>query len=312
MVFRTYPRIGRNAESMGGTWVATEKIHGANFVIGVIGDVVRFGTRKAWLEPAAPFFGWQLVAPELAERCRVVARETAAAQVVCYGELYGGGYPHPDVAAVPGMAPVQTGVWYAPDVRWAMFDVLVASSDDDDGDLLAHAEIERLAAIAGLVTAPVLGRGKRDDLDRIAVSAPTAIPALLGFPAIAANLREGFVLKPDRRIAAGARPIVKRKLADFDDARFDDGPGWDPGHLGIGELEAWALRLVNPARLASARSKVGTDPAAIVDEVVLDVAVDLETVFAAAWRALGPDGEARVLAAVRDRAQSTFSVNVPE
>ena len=62
---------------------------------------------------------------------------------------------------------------------------------------------------------------------------------------------------------------------------------------------------MNPARLASARSKVGTDAAAIVDEVVLDVAVDLSTVFADAWRDLGPDGEAAVLAAVRAQAQIT-------
>ena len=82
-------------------------------------------------------------------------------------------------------------------------------------------------------------------------------------------------------------------------------PGWHPGHLSRDELTAWARRLVNPARLASAHNKVGTSAAAIVDEVVLDVAVDLSTVFADAWRDLGPDGEAAVLAAVRAQAQIT-------
>ena len=77
-------------------------------------------------------------------------------------------------------------------------------------------------------------------------------------------------------------------------------------HLSAAELAVWAQRLVNPARVASARSKVGTDPAAIADEIVLDVAVDLETVFAAAWRALGADGEASVLAAVRDAAKTSL------
>lgn len=56
-------------------------------------------------------------------------------------------------------------------------------------------------------------------------------------------------------------------------------------------------------RIASARSKVGTERAAIVDEIVLDVAVDLELVFPAAWRALGDGGEATVLAAVREAAE---------
>jgi len=301
--FRSYPRIGGNADSMGGPWVATEKLHGANVVIGVERDAVAFGKRKEWLAPDAAFFGWQLIAPELAERAREVARAIGAPQVVLYGELFGGGYPHPDVPPIAGLSPVQTGVWYAPDLRWAMFDALVATGDDDAGELLAFAEVEALAVAAGLLVPPVLGRGRRDELDRIAIAAPTEVPARLGLPPIAANLREGFVMKPDRRVAPDARPILKRKLPDFDDARFDAAEGWAPGHLTVAELIGWAQRLVNPARIASARSKVGMDRAAIVDEIVLDVAVDLELVFPAAWRALGADGEATVLAAVREAAE---------
>ena len=300
MRFRSYPKIGTGVTGApGGTWVATEKIHGANFVVAVTGDDVRFGKRKDWLAPADAFFGWQLLAPELAEQARAIARAAGAAHVVCYGELFGGGYPHVEVAAIAGLTPVETGVWYAPDLRWAVFDVLVATDDDDDGELLAHGDVEELAAGAGSLVAPVLGRGKRDDLDRIAVSAPTEVPELLGLPPIADNRREGFVSKPDRRMPAGARPIIKRKLPDFDDARFKEAELWDPGHLSPAELAAWARRLVNPARVASARSKVGTVAAAIVDEIVLDVAVDLESVFAGSWRSLDPAGEAAVLAEVR-------------
>jgi Rnl2 family RNA ligase len=301
--FRSYPKIGGSAEG-GGTWVATEKIHGANFVIGVSGETVNYGKRKAWIEPDEPFFGWQLIATDLAERCRAVAKGLAA-QVVCFGELYGGGYPA--VPPIAGLAPIQTGIWYAPEIHWAGFDVLVARDDEDEGELIAFSDAEKLFTAAGLHVAPVLGRGKRDDLERIKISAPTAVPAWFGLPAIENNLREGFVLKPDRAFAAGARPILKRKLADFDDARFDEGPGWQPGHLSEAELISWAERLVNPARVASARSKVGTAPAKIVDEIVLDVAVDLETVFAAAWRALDADGEARVLAAVRAKSENALS-----
>ena len=286
--------------------MATEKIHGANFVVGVAGETVQFGKRKGWLAPDEAFFGWQLLAPELAARCRALATE--APQVVCYGELYGGDYPHPDVPALAGLAPIQTGVWYAPDVRWLLFDILLATDDADAGELLAFADVEALAARADLATAPVLGRGRLADLERtIPIAAPTEVPARLGLPALANNLREGYVLKPDRRMPADGRPIVKRKLPDFDDTRFDDGPGWHPGHLSRSELVAWARRLVNPARVASARSKVGTDPAAIVDEIVLDVAIDLATVFADAWRDLGPDGEAAVLAEVRDAATALRS-----
>lgn len=306
MRFRTYPKIGGGAASMGGAWVATEKIHGANFVIGVEGDAVGFGKRKAWLAEDEAFFGWQLLAKDLGERVRVVAREVGAAQVVCFGELFGGGYPHPDVTPIAGLSAVQTGIWYAPDLRWAMFDVLVATSDDDDGELLAYAELEALAASAVLTTPPVIARGKYGDIERWPIVGPTELPGRFGLPPIADNVREGFVAKPDRRCAYGERPIVKKKLAEFDDARFDAGEAWDPGHLDADALIAWAQRLVNPARVASARSKVGLEAAAIVDEIVLDVAIDLETVFAQSWRALG-DREAHVLAMIRTAAHALVS-----
>lgn len=302
MRFRSYPKIGASAGAVGGPWVATEKLHGANFVVAISAGEVRFGKRKEWLDEGAAFFGWQLLAHELGDRCRAVAEETRAPQVVCYGELHGGRYPHGDVPAIPGVDPVQTGVWYAPDLRWAIFDILVAEGDEDAGELLAHSDLEPLAAHAGLISVPVLTRGKRDQLERLAVEAPTAMPARYGLPALAGNLREGFVLKPDRRLSANERPAVKRKLPDFDDARFDEGRGWKPGYVSCADLCDAGRRLVNPARLASARSKVGQGPAAIIDEVVLDVAGVLATVFAEAWRDLDAADEARVLAALREAA----------
>ncbi len=58
-------------------------------------------------------------------------------------------------------------------------------------------------------------------------------------------------------------------------------------------------RLINDARVASARSKVGTDRGAILEEIVLDVASDLSSVFDASWRSLREDDETRLLALLR-------------
>jgi hypothetical protein len=60
-------------------------------------------------------------------------------------------------------------------------------------------------------------------------------------------------------------------------------------------LRHWIERLVNPARIQSARSKVGAERSAIVDEVVLDVAVDLELAFTQAWSACGSEEQTRLL-----------------
>ena len=83
---------------------------------------------------------------------------------------------------------------------------------------------------------------------------------------------------------------MKRKHPHFDDARFDESAAWQPAS--VLPLDAWlalARRLVNPARIASARSKVGLNQHAILEEVLLDVLVDLEQFQPQAFRALGAD-----------------------
>lgn len=311
MRFRPFPKIPTHRAApprpMGGPWVALEKLHGAQLVVASDGASIHVGKRKAWLEADQPFFGWQLIAAELAAGVRAIARQAGAAQTVVYGELVGGAYPHPEVAPIPGLSAVQTGIWYTPSLAWVAFDVLVATGDDDEGELLAHHEVEALAGAAGVRVPPCLLRGTRTELERVEVRFPTRVPAWFGLPPIANNLAEGVVLKPDARIAGAERPVIKRKLPEFDDDRFGEAEAWSPGHLGEAELVQWAERMVSPARLASARSKVGTDPAQIIDEVALDVAIDLGLAFRAAWERLSADGQERVLARARALATQLLS-----
>jgi Rnl2 family RNA ligase len=309
--FRPFPKIPTHRAApprpMGGPWVALEKLHGAQLVMAWDGASIHAGKRKAWLAGDEPFFGWQLVISELATGVRAIAQQAVARQTVVYGELIGGAYPHPDIASIPGMAPVQTGIWYMPALTWVAFDVLVAAGDEDEGELLAHHELEALARDASVRTPPRLLRGTRAELERVPVRFPTHVPAWFGLPPISDNLAEGVVLKPDVRCAGGERPVLKRKLAEFDDDRFGEAEAWNPGHLGEDALVAWVDRMVQPARLASARSKVGTDPAAIVDEVALDVAVDLGLAFRDAWERLSLAGQDRVLAHARRCAEQQLT-----
>lgn len=300
-----YPKIPTRtdgaAQAPGGTWVATEKVHGAQVVVATDGRVVRVGKRKAWLESDDAFFGWQLLRAELEAAARSAFAAHADARVVrLYGELFGGGYPHPEVAASPGTSPVQTGIWYAPDVRFVLFDVLVEAPSM----FLAHTEVEQLAAAVGLPVVPLLGRGPRAALERLPVHFPSRVPALLGLPPLADNIAEGFVLKPDARATPSARYVVKHKIPELDEGRFDESAPWNPdAALSLAELQDIAARLVNPARMASARSKVGIDPVAIAEEVLLDVLVDLEAAFPAAFRGLTPEADEALRALVLERAQ---------
>lgn len=278
MEHRPYPKIPAVPDparvSPHGSWVATEKIHGANLVVGCDGTSARIGKRKAWLEDDEPFFGWQLLRAALVEAVRGVQRELGGT-VRLYGEIFGGAYPHGDVPALGGLSAVQTGIWYSPAIHYAVFDVVV-----EDCEFLAHHEMEALAARHGLMTAPLLGRGTRREVDALPTRFDSHVAAMFGLPAIAGNVAEGLVVKPDQRAAPSERFTLKRKIPELDDARFGEAePLASDVLLDLDQLTAHASLLVNPARVASARSKVGTAPAAIRDEVVLDVMVDLEAAF---------------------------------
>jgi len=261
-------------------------------VVATDGQTVRIGKRKAWLADDEPFFGWQLLRSDLEAPVRSIHSELGGAGIIrLFGELFGGGYPHPEVAPSPGASPVQTGIWYAPDVRFAAFDLLIEESPDSSGVFLSHRELEDLPG--DLFVVPVLARGTKADLEKVPFRFASRVATSLGLPAIEANWAEGLVLKPDSRLAPDDRPVVKRKIPEFDEQRFDDSAPWNPdARLSRRELETLGAKLLNPARVASARSKVGdADPAALRDEIVLDVMVDLEAAFPSAMRALTPEDE---------------------
>jgi Rnl2 family RNA ligase len=308
MRHRAYEKIGgpgaRLEGDLGGRWVAVEKVHGAQLVVAVAGGEVRFGKRKAWLADDDPFFGWQLVRAELAEGARAAAALAGAPAVVLYGELFGGGYPHPDVAAVPELQPVQTGVWYAPDLRWAIFDIVVASDEDDPGERLAFGEVRQLASSAGLLVPPVVRAGRRTEVEATAERFPTLVPAQLGLPPIDGNLAEGLVLRRDARARPGEAVIYKRKIDEFAEDRFGEAEAWDADQRpGLDALRVWARRLTNPARVASATSKWGHhDVDAVLDEVELDVLIDLAEAFPAVARTPSAADEAALRAEIREAA----------
>jgi Rnl2 family RNA ligase len=297
-----YPKIGTvSTGDAGGPWIATEKVHGAQLVVATDGRTTRVGKRKAWLRDDEPFFGWQLLREQLTAAAHAALSGPAHA-VRLYGELNGGAYPLPDVRAPPGVSAVQTGIWYSPDLRFALFDVLVHG--DDDGEYLPYAAIREVAAAADLDVVPLLRRGPRPAVEAVPTRFPTTIPDALGLPALDGNLAEGVVIRADTTRAASRRPILKRKIAEFDEQRFGESRPFDAyAPLKLTELLVIAARMVNRARVASARSKVGTDPAAVADEVALDVLVDLTDAYPGAMALLDAAGET----ALQEHARATVT-----
>jgi Rnl2 family RNA ligase len=297
-----YPKIPAvlAGDSVGGTWIATEKVHGAQLVVAYDGRDLRVGKRRSWLRGGEPFFGWQLLRGRL-ERAAAGALARGGVAVRLYGELYGGHYPHPSVTPSPGASAVQTGIWYSPDVRFALFDVLTHASPGDAGGYGTYVDVAAIAADAGLDVVPLLAKGARSTVDTVPVRFPSRLPAALGLPELPGNLAEGVVLRPDAALSPAARPILKLKIPEFDERRFGGSRPWDAHAFIAGaDLQRLARTLVNAARLASARSKVGPDdPAALADEVVLDVLIDLTDAFPTAMAALSETAQHDLETAIR-------------
>jgi Rnl2 family RNA ligase len=305
---RVFPKIEPVAiGGPGGEWVATEKVHGAQLVVATDGTEVAIGKRRGWLAPGDAFFGWQVVRSLLERGARALhARLPGPATLWLYGELFGGGYPHPAVAAVPGLVPVQTGIWYGPALYFAAFDAIIAPTGSEEY-FLGWDELSRLSAESGLETVPLLARGSRAALDSTPVRFETRIPARHGLPPIANNYAEGYILKPSGRSSVHDRPALKRKIPEFDQDRFDESRALNPNqHLAFAEVVKLAQMMVNGPRIASARSKVGMGRDAVVQEVVLDVLVDLTRMFPRRLESLASDEEADLAASIAARTGELF------
>ena len=304
-VLLPYPKIPASGR-LGGfavrEWVATEKVHGAHFAVVCDRSGVRPAKRRELLgdELLDGFFGVSRVWPQLAvavARFAATLRTTRSGTqgepgdvagasgdvvVTVYGELAGGRYPHPDVPAEPGSAPVQTGVWYAPGLQWLLFDAHIAASPGERCWISDRA-LRRTAATAGLTCVPVLARGPLTTLQQLPSAFRTKVPAALGLPELDDNIAEGYVLKPagewhesDAPEAEG-RPVVKVKRPAFaEDARYNGARPYLPPLDGATGVLAWLLveatALLTPARAAAAVSKLGpaTPTAVVAAEIAHD------------------------------------------
>ncbi|MFE4971523.1 RNA ligase family protein [Kitasatospora sp. NPDC056651] len=310
---RPYPKIPARTRSGGPgsrVWTATEKVHGAHFAVVCEGGSVRAAKRRELLDDEGldGFFGVSRIWPGLSV---AAARFAAAvrgpwgdrARVTVYGELAGGRYPHPGVPAVPGVEPVQTGVWYAPGLRWLPFDATVETPEGRRWieDRVLRAE----ARAAGLTCVPLIGHGPLNTLHDLPVRYPSRVPSLFDLPELPDNLAEGYVLKPAREWceSEAARPLVKVKQRAFaEDDRYDGARPYLPPPEGAAGVPAWLLvqasALLTPARAAAAVSKLGprTPAQAVAVEIAQDVTDELAEalggleapVLAALCRALEP------------------------
>ena len=208
--FKQYPSIGRASDE---AWMAfvrsavkpetlfavQEKVDGANVSFLCDDTNLRMARRTAILGAGEPFFRYQ----ELLDRYegavyhvfnRLRSRYRKMTSIVVYGELFGGGYPHPCVPLQRQVKPVQKEVWYIPGYDFYAFDIYVFMADG--GFFLPVQEANDLFAAAGFHYAHNLFTGPLDECLAFPCDFPTTIPSEYGLPLLEDNLCEGIVIKP--------------------------------------------------------------------------------------------------------------------
>ncbi|TAF65404.1 MAG: 2'-5' RNA ligase [Cytophagales bacterium] len=254
------------------TWVVSEKIHGANFSFVFEGHQLFFAKRKAYLQWKDDFFGFQEVVRQLEEKLMLFFEQLSlhytAKQYILYGELCGGAYPHPEVVPNEKVQAIQTGIYYHPDILFFAFDVALVQENGQKTYLDHPTMIEWLNAFQ-LRHAPVLKVGKWQEVLSFDTRIDSALPALLGLPALPQNLIEGIVVKPWIHSTAKTltfRPILKIKNVEFEEEeKFHQAEKWTAHTTNFPNsfsesLAPFVETLTNAAntnRLQSAVSKVG-------------------------------------------------------
>lgn len=299
------------------SWVATEKLHGANLCIFFDGRDVGVAKRRAWLGASDDFFDYRTAVGALLGRVRPLFEGLEGAGAVwIYGELFGGHYPHPAVAPIAGVEAVQTGVCYCPDVRFAAFDLAVSDAAGRRR-FLPYAEAEARLVAAGVPVVPRLAVGKLEELAALAATFVTRVPRMLGLPELADNLAEGLVIKP-WDVAIDERPVVKRKHPAFAESRFHGARPWskDAPRDALERVERAALAMLTPERAASAESKIGRlvadSMSAIVTELAGDVRASLEARHGDWLLSLPSDERHLLFSVVEDRARELVAARLAE
>lgn len=209
------------------SWVAREKIHGTNFSIIIERDAVTCAKRTGPILSGEDFFGYEIVLKKYNDSIKAVQhtiKEGSSMQI--FGEFAGGG--------------IQKGVDYG-EKDFYVFDILVKTTEGTN-QFVDDYMMETICNTFGFKLAPLLGRGKFDELSKLPNDLDVVVHRYN--KAIEAhglkeanstpfqvevenkNVAEGYVLKPcyPKFFPNGARVAIKCKNSKFSEKAKSDKP----------------------------------------------------------------------------------------
>ena len=203
-------------ELMNQTWYAHEKIHGANFSIYGYFDgdatIVQYAKRSGFISNDEKFYGLNNHRDDFKHYAFDLAKvlDMPETEFVIRGELYGGGYNHPDVPNEPDSR-VQKGTEYNNVNSFMAFDLEV------NNEIIDWDVAEDVFRRSGIPTVPLMIKGTFQECIEYNNTFNSVVPAYHGLPDIGENIAEGTVVKPNqaKHFNSGSRVILKNKTEKF-------------------------------------------------------------------------------------------------
>lgn len=199
-----------------GLWCVTLKVHGSNFSIYSNKDGIRFAKRSSFIGENNLFFNHEYVWSKQGESIKGVLQDLKNdfgddAEIICYGEIFGGVYPHKDVPKINNQTTVQKGVYYSPENKFIIFDIKVNGQYISYDKVIFYCRRNR-----ALYTNPLF-IGSFEECLKYPNEFPDPLHQQFGLPSIENNICEGVVIKPidTRYFNDGSRIILKNKNDKF-------------------------------------------------------------------------------------------------
>jgi len=192
-----------------------EKVHGSNFAFYFDGTTIQCSKRSGFIGPEENFFNHQKVLSryennilDLYNILKTAGKEFEVLRVC--GEIYGGNYPHPEVANLNDISAVQKGVYYSNDVDFLAFDIKL------DDTYLGMVGFNLFCHLSKMPFLPTLKTGTLKECLEYPNEFQTTIPSMRGLPEIEGNICEGVVIRPITPQYFGpTRVILKNKNEKF-------------------------------------------------------------------------------------------------
>lgn len=203
-----------------GVWVATEKVHGANFAFWFDGVEHSQSKRSSFCNEnffnCGAVFKYRAGVFEIYEELLKDGTINDGDTITIYGELFGGKFDGKKGHQAKTIQ--KNGADYSPENEFMAFDITVRTPEGGSYNF-PFAQVKLLTSTHGIPLVPVLGTGSLTELLAVDNVFDSKVPDMLGLPHKTDNVAEGFVIRPlgaDKFIGKGdgaSRVIIKSKNA---------------------------------------------------------------------------------------------------